>query len=54
MFQYQKEEYQIDDKWASPETYLEIINSSNNMKELLGAPFLLKMFVEALPLVAND
>jgi len=24
------------------------------MKELLGAPFLLKMFVEALPLVKDD
>ena len=30
------------------------INSSKNMKELLGAPFLLKMFVEALPLVKDD
>ena len=33
---------------------MEIINSSKNMKELLGAPFLLKMFVEALPLVKDN
>ena len=49
-----KDEYKIDDKWASPEPYLEKINSSKNMKELLGAPFLLKMFVEALPLLGGD
>ena len=51
MFSYQKEEYDIDSKWTTPEPYLGVINSSKNMKELLGAPFLLKMFVEALPLM---
>ena len=51
MFQYQQEEYQIDAKWSSSEAYLEIINSSQNTKELLSAPFLLKMFVEAIPLI---
>ena len=54
MFQYQKEQYKIDDKWVSPKPYLKIINSSQNMRELLGAPFLLKMFVEALPLVKDE
>ena len=34
--------------------YLEIINSSLNMKELLGSPFLLKMFVEAMPFMKED
>ena len=28
---------------------MDVINSSPNMKELLGSPFLLKMFVEAMP-----
>ena len=54
MFQYQKEEYEIDYKWASADSYLEIINSSQNMKELFGTPFLLKMFVEALPLIKGE
>ena len=54
MFQYQKEQYEIDGKWATPEPYLEKINSSKTIKELLGSPFLLKMFVEALPLMKGD
>ena len=41
MFQYKKEEYKIDDKWASPEPYLEKIISYKNIEELLSAPFLL-------------
>ena len=48
------EDYEINDKWTKPEPYLRVINSSISMKELLGAPFLLKMFVEALPLVKDD
>ena len=43
------EKYEIEKKWASHELYLDTINSSLNMKELLGSPFLLKMFVEAMP-----
>ena len=33
----------------SPDVYISKISSSKQIQELLSAPFLLKMFVEALP-----
>ena len=49
MGQYEKEKYKIDKKWTTSKPYLDVVNSSQNMKELVGSPFLLKMFVEAMP-----
>ena len=55
MIQYEKENYNlIDKKWTTSKPYLEIINSSQNMKELTGSPFLLKMFVEVIPFMKQD
>ena len=36
-------------KWCEPQTYLDKINNTKGLKELLGAPFLLRMFIAILP-----
>ena len=41
----------MEEQWYQPDIYINRIKQSKHLQELLGSPFLLKMFVETLPLI---
>jgi len=45
---------QLDAKWWDPATYMDKINGTPGLKELIGAPFLLRMFVAVMPSLRSE
>jgi len=45
---------QLDAKWWDPKTYMDRIDNTTGLKELIGAPFLLRMFVAILPNLRSE
>ena len=48
------EREKLDPKWEDPKTYMDRINNTPGLKDLIGAPFLLRMFVSILPNLKAD
>ena len=44
----------LNSKWWDQKTYMDRINNTPGLKELIGAPFLLRMFVAILPNLRSE